>query len=166
MIDLSHQGIQSAEHEADHVACHYCDVEQATHDAQWLYRDELWSAGGHPLVDEPGWVIAMLRRHVETIGQLTVAELRSLGLVAARLSEAITSVTAAEKVYVMVFLEANHHFHLLLTPRPPGAPHELRGPNLILNRKQFNDPAAAVDTGDRIRAHIAETSCSWEPADA
>jgi diadenosine tetraphosphate (Ap4A) HIT family hydrolase len=166
MIDLSGVDVQSVERPADHVACHYCEVERTTPDAQWLYRDALWSAGGHPLVDEPGWVVAMLRRHVEAIGQLTAAEQHSLGIVAVRLSEAITSVTAAEKVYVMIFLEANHHFHLLLTPRPPGAPGELRGPNLILNRKQFNDPAAAVETGDRIRAHIAETSSSWEPADA
>jgi diadenosine tetraphosphate (Ap4A) HIT family hydrolase len=166
MIDLSGHDVQSAEPESAQLACHYCEVERTTPDAQWLYRDALWSAGGHPLVDEPGWVIAMLRRHVEAIGQLTDAELHSLGLVAARLSEAITSVTAAEKVYVMIFLEANHHFHLLLAPRPPGAPRELRGPNLILNRQQFKDPAAAVEVGDRIRAHIAETSTSWEGAHA
>jgi diadenosine tetraphosphate (Ap4A) HIT family hydrolase len=166
MIDLSGHDVQSAEHEADHVACHYCEAERTTPDAQWMYRDALWSAGGHPLVDEPGWVIAMLRRHIEAIGQLTVAELHSLGLVAARLSEAITSATAAEKVYVMIFLEANHHFHLLLAPRPSGAPRELRGPSLILNRQQLKDPAAAVEIGDRIRAHIAETTTSWERAHA
>ncbi len=166
MIGLSGHDVQSAEPESAHFACHYCEVERRTPDAQWLYRDALWSASGHPLVDEPGWVIAMLRRHVEAIGQLTDAELNSLGVVAARLSEAITSVTAAEKVYVMIFLEANHHFHLLLSPRPPGAPRELRGPNLILNRQQFKDPAASVEIGDRIRVHIAETSTSWEGAHA
>jgi diadenosine tetraphosphate (Ap4A) HIT family hydrolase len=148
------------------IACHYCEVERTTPDAAWIYRDALWSAVGHPLVDEPGWVIAMLRRHVEAIGDLAAAELHSLGPVAARLSEAIKSVTAAEKVYVMTFLEANHHFHLLLTPRPPGAPPDLRGPSLILHRKELKDPVAAAEIGERIRVHIAETSNSWERAHA
>jgi diadenosine tetraphosphate (Ap4A) HIT family hydrolase len=140
------------------AACNYCAVERDTPEEEWLYRDPLWSVAGHTLLDEPGWAIVMLRRHVERIGELTAEELQSLGPMAARMSEAISSVTAAEKVYVVLFLETNHHFHLLLTPREADAPPSLRGPALLVNRRQYKDATAAVQVGDRIREYLARTS--------
>ena len=70
----------------------------------WIYEDERWSAGGFPLNDVPGWIVMMLRRHVEHLTDLSESELETFGPVAARLSSAIAAVVPAIKVYVVVFV--------------------------------------------------------------
>ena len=138
--------------------CQYCDYLRDGLPGGWIYEDDHWSAGGFPLNPVPGWVVVMLRRHVEAVTELTEAELATMGPVAARVSSAIAHVVSATKMYLVVFGELNAHFHLLLAAR--NSEMEQRSAALLMNSSRYADPTAASATADRVRKYLVEQAGS------
>jgi diadenosine tetraphosphate (Ap4A) HIT family hydrolase len=94
--------------------CAYCGLLTTGPDGGWILEDSRWVVAGHPLHDVPGAALCILRRHVERLADLEQDELQSMGELAAKLSSAIEGAVVAEKVYLVMFLEQNAHFHFLL----------------------------------------------------
>lgn len=123
--------------------CHICAVVGAEPLGGWVYRDEHWAAGVHPGAEVPGWIVLSQRRHAEGSAAMSEAEAVGFGTVVASLSQAITEVCRAERVYLLSFGELNPHWHLLLAGRGTDVAAADRGPQLWQRRQQYLDPEAA-----------------------
>jgi diadenosine tetraphosphate (Ap4A) HIT family hydrolase len=128
--------------------CQICARETADTEPPggWVLRSDHWSACVAEGYEAPGWLFLQTRRHVEGPMGMDSEEAGELGLAIAHLTGAIEAVTDAEKVYVLAYGERFPHFHVVLVPRMPYAPPELRGPGLFVKVDELVDieEAAAI----------------------
>ncbi len=110
--------------------CLICSLEQGP-DTTRVFRDEFWAAEVAPGYEVPGWFFLRARRHTELITGLDDRELRTLGVRARDLTEAVAEVTGSEAVYFMSFGENYRHYHALITARSATVPAELRGGRIV-----------------------------------
>jgi diadenosine tetraphosphate (Ap4A) HIT family hydrolase len=95
-----------------------------------IFSDDLVYAGHCHLLGRPdislGWLIVEPRRHVAELGDLTEREAAAIGILTAKLAQALTMREGAEHVYSFVFGDglARGHLHVHLMPRYPGTPRE------------------------------------------
>lgn len=131
--------------------CSYCDGRL---EGDALYEDGLWSL--RPLGAQPGRAVLWARRHAEAIERLTDDELRSLGPLLARCSQALRAAADAEKVYLTVFGEAEPHFHVVLAARGADVPPQRRGAALLVpGAAEGGDPARAAQVAQAIRRRLS-----------
>jgi diadenosine tetraphosphate (Ap4A) HIT family hydrolase len=90
-----------------------------------IHDDGLWLVSHHtgPHTD-PGELIVQLRRHCESLAELTAAEAAALGPVLRDAVAGIERVVQPERTYVASYGERVRHVHFFLLPRtralPPG----------------------------------------------
>jgi diadenosine tetraphosphate (Ap4A) HIT family hydrolase len=74
----------------------------------------------------PGWLIVVVRRHIESVDELTDPEAVELGRLIRRVSLALKEVTGCLKTYVIQFAEsAEHpHVHFHIIPRMANQPQD------------------------------------------
>src|SRR2546429_5810021 len=144
----------------DAEGCEICHREAADTEPPggWVLRTAWWSACVAPGFEVPGWLFLELRRHAEGPMGLADDEASELGILVRLLSEAMQRVTGGERIYLQAYGELFPHFHVLLSPRLPGAPPQLRGPSLFLQREELIDLDGAVDTAARIREALGPLS--------
>jgi diadenosine tetraphosphate (Ap4A) HIT family hydrolase len=88
-----------------------------------IHDDGLWLVTHHPgACTDPGEVIVKLKRHAETLSDLTVAEATSLSPVLRAAVSAVERVVRPERVYVASYGEKARHLHFFLLPRTTGLP--------------------------------------------
>ena len=133
--------------------CEICRRESGDEPALggWVLRTDHWSACVAEGFEAPGWLFLELRRHAEGPMSMEAEEAAELGPLIPRLSSAVEEVTGAARVDVLAFGELFPHFHVLLAPRLPGDPPELRGPGLFQHRGDLIDADAAGEVAARIR---------------
>jgi diadenosine tetraphosphate (Ap4A) HIT family hydrolase len=109
--------------------CLFCSIQEGRVPSAGgpIYEDELVFAH-HADFDEGeaylGQLAVETRRHVPDFAELTAGEAQAVGLLIARLSQALKICTGAEKVYVEFYAEVTPHLHVFLTARYPGTPAE------------------------------------------
>jgi diadenosine tetraphosphate (Ap4A) HIT family hydrolase len=88
-----------------------------------IYDDGLWLVTHHrgPYTD-PGELIVKLRRHCESLADLTTAEATALGPVLRAGVAAVERVVGPERVYVASYGERVRHVHFFLLPRTRSLP--------------------------------------------
>jgi len=88
-----------------------------------IYDDGLWLVSHHtgPQTD-PGELIVQVRRHCESLGELTAAESAALGPVLRAAVAAIERVVRPERTYVATYGERVRHVHFFLLPRTRALP--------------------------------------------
>jgi diadenosine tetraphosphate (Ap4A) HIT family hydrolase len=88
-----------------------------------IHDDGLWLVSHHtgPHTD-PGELIVHLRRHCESLGDLTPAEAAALGPVLQAAVSAIDRVVRPERTYVASYGERVRHVHFFLLPRTRALP--------------------------------------------
>jgi diadenosine tetraphosphate (Ap4A) HIT family hydrolase len=126
-----------------------------------IYDDGFWLVSHHtgPYTD-PGELIVKLRRHSESMAELTPAEAAALGPVLQAAVAAIQRAVKPERVYVASYGERVRHLHFFLLPRTSALPAGhvtsdlyrrgrslLRGWGLVRNPT----PAARAEAAARIR---------------
>jgi diadenosine tetraphosphate (Ap4A) HIT family hydrolase len=90
-----------------------------------IHDDGIWLVSHHtgPQTD-PGELIVQLRRHCESLAELTPAEAAALGPVLRDAVAGIERVVRPERTYVASYGERVRHVHFFLLPRtqslPPG----------------------------------------------
>lgn len=133
--------------------CELCAWEQSWEGPPWgwVYRDRSWAVMMVGGLEVPGWLRIVLRRHVESLGQMSSDEANSLGALLARTGKAIQDVTNAEKVCLVGFGENKPHLHFLLMARGPAVPHDHRGTNLLTYGSTLVDVEAALSATARIK---------------
>ena len=134
--------------------CKVCELEEHPPEGGWWWQDEHWSVGPHLTTQAPGWTVAYLRRHAPGLTDMTQAELESMGPALARAAGAIEAETDAERVYLVLFGENIPHVHVVLIPRGADVPPEHRSSKLHVNAKEYVDPAAYREVGERIRRRL------------
>lgn len=108
----------------------------------------------------PGWLVALPRRHVESMGQLTEQEAAELGPLLADLGRGLETVTGCTKTYVMLFAEAPGftHLHVHVVPRMPGAPAEELGPRVFTRLGEPEDRRVPVEEMDRLAVAVRQAA--------
>jgi diadenosine tetraphosphate (Ap4A) HIT family hydrolase len=88
-----------------------------------IHDDGLWLVSHHtgPHTD-PGELIVQVRRHCESLGELTAAEAAALGPVLRAAVSAIERVVGPERTYVASYGERVRHVHFFLLPRTRALP--------------------------------------------
>jgi diadenosine tetraphosphate (Ap4A) HIT family hydrolase len=101
--------------------CHICELNAGVAELplrERLHVNDHWRVA-HGWSSLPGWLIIALRRHAESLDELTADEAASLGPVLRAASFALKQVVACRKTYVMLFAEHPRyaHVHIHLVPR-------------------------------------------------
>ena len=88
-----------------------------------VYRNEWWEVGHHPGPEtDPGELIVKLRRHAESLAELTSEEAAAMGPVLRAAVAAVERVVRPERVYVASYGERLRHVHFFLLPRTTSLP--------------------------------------------
>ena len=135
-----------------------------------VFRNEWWEVAHHagPWTD-PGELIVKVRRHVESLAELSPAEAAALGPVLRAAVAAIERVVRPERVYVACYGERVRHVHFFLLPRTTRLPagHVVsdvyrRGRSLLRQWGIAPNPtsAARADAAAGIRDDLAWNSLS------
>jgi diadenosine tetraphosphate (Ap4A) HIT family hydrolase len=88
-----------------------------------IYDDGLWIVVHHPSPEsDPGELFVILRRHVESMAEITGAEAAALGPILRAGVTAIERIVSPERVYVASFNERVRHLHFYLLARTHAMP--------------------------------------------
>jgi diadenosine tetraphosphate (Ap4A) HIT family hydrolase len=98
-----------------------------------IYRTNFWDVVHNYQTSLPGWLVLVVRRHIEAIDELTVEEAIELGILLRQVSSALKETTGCVKTYVIQFAEmAEHpHVHFHIVPRMANLPENRRGTNVF-----------------------------------
>lgn len=118
----------------------------------FLYENDEWAffLQTRPcLVAGQGYII--LKRHCESVAELSLPEQQSLGVMMTRTADVLTQVVHAQKVHFGLYAESVKHIHLHVTPRTAALP--VGNIPLIwremwlgvLERVKLHQPVAAVE---------------------
>ncbi|MCY4019335.1 MAG: HIT family protein [Chloroflexi bacterium] len=127
-----------------------------------IYRGDHWDLVHAYNTSWLGWLVLVLRRHVEAIADLSPGEAQELGALLQLVSGALKKQTGCSKTYVMQFAEsASHpHVHFHVVPRmPEQAPEDisykvLRHLGVPLRERPSEDDLNAFARG--MRGHLTE----------
>lgn len=118
--------------------CHTCELTRrrdAGDCPEWdvIQRTRSWDVVHAYDTAVEGWLVLVLRRHIETIADLTAAEADDLGPLIRQTSRALHEVTGCAKTYVVQFAEhpMHPHVHVHVIPRAPDHPEGRRGPRVF-----------------------------------
>lgn len=135
-----------------------------------VYRNDWWEVAHHTGAEtDPGELIVKLRRHAESLSELTPAESNALGPVLRAAVAAVERVVQPERVYVASYGERVRHVHFFLLPRTTSLPaghvtSDLyrRGRTLLRRLGVLSNPptAARADVAARLRDDDAWTTSS------
>lgn len=86
-----------------------------------IYRSEFWDIAHAYNTSYLGWLVLIVRRHIEALDQMTFAEAADLGALIREASLALKRRIGCQKTYVMQFAEAEDHphVHFHIVPRMP-----------------------------------------------
>jgi diadenosine tetraphosphate (Ap4A) HIT family hydrolase len=98
-----------------------------------IYRTQFWDVAHSYNTALPGWLVLVVRRHIEAIDELTDEEAEELGILLQRTSLALKEITGCIKTYVMQFAEmAEHpHVHFHVVPRMADQPEDRRSTKIF-----------------------------------
>jgi diadenosine tetraphosphate (Ap4A) HIT family hydrolase len=106
-------------------SCNICDqvAGRVTAPGGPIYDDGLWLVSHHTgSQTDPGELIVQVRRHCESLGELSAAEAAALGPVLQSAVAAIERVVRPERTYVATYGERVRHVHFFLLPRTRALP--------------------------------------------
>ena len=89
-----------------------------------IHRTPLWDVVHSYNTALPGWLVLVVRRHIESLDELTDPEAVELGQLIRRVTFALKEVTGCMKTYVIQFAEAaeHPHVHFHIIPRMANQP--------------------------------------------
>jgi diadenosine tetraphosphate (Ap4A) HIT family hydrolase len=115
--------------------CYSCNLERAAESParERILVTDQWRVAHAFDTSLPGWLVAVPRRHLRSLGELDAAEAAELGPLLTDLTRALQDVTGCVKTYVILLAEAEGfaHLHFHVVPRMPDQPPEERGPRIF-----------------------------------
>ena len=98
-----------------------------------IQRTQLWDVVHCYDTALPGWLVLVVRRHIDAIDELTEEESVELGVLIRRVSMALKEITGCVKTYVVQFAEASDHphVHFHIIPRMANQPEERRSTRIF-----------------------------------
>ncbi|MFJ7731994.1 HIT family protein [Lysinibacillus sp. NPDC097231] len=124
-----------------------------------IYEDEYVYVGHIDNNGAPnylGHIMIDLKRHAPTLGDMTVEEAKSFGVIMARVSKAIMECEKAEHIYSFVSGNSVPHLHMHLVPRYPNTPKQYWGPSAVYDWEEapMGDNKEVVKLCTRIKTYI------------
>jgi diadenosine tetraphosphate (Ap4A) HIT family hydrolase len=94
-----------------------------------IFEGNYWLVEHAYPVNVIGWIVIVLKRHVEALHELTVEEFGELAQIQAKLIPFLHEELRCEKEYVSCYAEMEHfrHIHFHVFAKPPSLPDELKG---------------------------------------
>lgn len=94
-----------------------------------IYEGEYWLVEHAYPVKQIGWLVIVLKRHVEALHELTGEEFSELGQIQSQLTRFLFEELHCEKEYIACYVEMEHfaHIHFHVFARPHDFPNELKG---------------------------------------
>ena len=116
-----------------------------------IYESRYWVVEHAYPTSLKGWLVIVLKRHVEALHDLSQEEFQELANIQYRLAQIMKSRVDIEKEYMMCFAESEHfhHIHVHFVPKPRDLPQEAKGPRIFsyLNvNQQSAVPADEIKT--------------------
>ena len=99
----------------------------------FIYEGSFWVVDHAYPTSLKGWLVIVLKRHVEALHDLTREEFQELAEIQYRLARVMGSSSAIEKEYMMCFAESEyfHHIHIHFVARPRDLQQEAIGPRIF-----------------------------------
>ncbi len=93
-----------------------------------IYQTDYWDVAHAYNTALPGWLVLVLKRHIESLDELTEQEAAELGTLIRRVSLSLKSVIGSVKTYVIQFAEHEDHphVHFHIVPRMANQPADRR----------------------------------------
>jgi len=94
-----------------------------------IYEGKYWFVEHAYPVKIIGWLVIVLKRHVEALHELSAEEFAELGQIQSRLTGLLFEELHCEKEYVVCYAEQEHfhHIHFHVFAKPYDLPEGLRG---------------------------------------
>jgi len=136
------------------VICHVCESNRGAariSPGAPIYDGEFWIVEHAYPTALLGWLVVVLKRHVEALHLLTAAESAELGVLQWASSKTLASLTGCAKEYVAFFAETPgfHHVHVHVVPRGAGLDPQLRGGKVFALLQDGREDVVAPE-------HVAE----------
>jgi diadenosine tetraphosphate (Ap4A) HIT family hydrolase len=98
-----------------------------------IYRTSFWDVAHCYETSLPGWLILIVRRHIESLDELTDPEAVELGRLIRRTSSALKKISRCPKTYVLQFAESplHPHVHFHVIPRMADLPENRRSTQIF-----------------------------------
>ncbi|MBE1554206.1 HIT domain-containing protein [Sporosarcina limicola] len=106
-------------------------VESIKTDGITIFEDDFVYVGHIDNNENPGYLghlMIDLKRHVPTLGDMTLNEAKAFGCIMARVSKALMISEKAEHIYSFVSGNTVPHLHMHVVPRYPDTPKQFWGP--------------------------------------
>jgi diadenosine tetraphosphate (Ap4A) HIT family hydrolase len=138
------------------AGCYSCEhsANTALPQRERIYNDGLWRIAHAFNAAEVGWLVLVLSRHAQSLGELTAAEAEVFGRLVPAASRALEAELGVSKAYVMFLaeLELFEHVHVHVVARPSP---ELRGIKVFELLKRPADEWVTEAEMDAFSARIA-----------
>ena len=124
-----------------------------------VFRGEWWDVEHAYPCGMAGWLVLVLKRHVEALHELSGEEFAELGPLVERTVRALREELGCKKEYVACFAEAAHynHVHVHVVARAEDWPDELKGTGVfkMLKVEEANvvPPEQVVEFCNRMQAY-------------
>ncbi|WP_377890851.1 HIT family protein [Alkalihalobacillus sp. R86527] len=114
-------------------SCFICDkhIGKVNTSGITIYEDDYVYVGHIDRKGKPnylGHIMIDLKRHVPTLGDMTVEEAKAFGVIMSKVSKALIESVGAEHVYSLVSGNSVPHLHMHIVARYPNTPEEYWGP--------------------------------------
>ena len=142
-------------------SCKTCDLLAARDSGvapPWdaIYRTPFWDVVHSYNTALPGWLVLVVRRHIEAVDELTDDEAIELGLLIKEVSVALREATGCLKTYVIQFAEADGHphVHFHIVPRMADQPEDRRSTKIFGYLGVSEEERVSEATMNDIAAHV------------
>jgi len=117
----------------DCYSCKSNSGEQRISPGPTIYEGKYWYVEHAYPVGMVGWLVLVLKRHVEALHELSAHEFAELGVLQGTVARLLHLELSSQKEYIMCFAEAEHfnHVHVHIVAIAHDLPHELRGPRIL-----------------------------------
>jgi diadenosine tetraphosphate (Ap4A) HIT family hydrolase len=138
------------------AGCYSCEhnAQASLRPHEHIYDDGLWRVAHSFNSAWLGWLVLVLRRHAQSLGELTVAEADAFGRLVPAVSRALEDELDVPKAYVLFLAEQEgfDHVHVHVIARPPEYARGIRVFDLL---KRPSDEWVTALEMDRLAARIA-----------
>jgi diadenosine tetraphosphate (Ap4A) HIT family hydrolase len=111
-----------------------------------------------------GWLVLILKRHVEALHELSQEEFCELADLQHKLAHLLQKELDCEKEYSICLAEAEHfpHIHFHLVPKPKGLPDEFKGARIFAmlkgGEKDAVPPDEILDLCEHLKTEFQQVS--------
>jgi len=121
----------------DCLTCLNLSGERRISPGPFIYGGTYWVVDHAYPTTHLGWLVILIKRHIEALHDLTAEEFQELAEIEYRLVQVMRADPSVQKEYLMCFAEGEGfpHVHIHIVPKPLDLPAQLIGPGIFARLK-------------------------------